>query len=131
MSLSVMRRFSSCVLVAAVAFAPVLSAQTHVVNLADLQREMLAATGARQRNMDTVSSFLSTPRAQKALGSVGMDPSRVKTAVASLDDKELARLAARSEKAQADIAAGRLSDRDLIFVTLGLVALILIIIAVR
>jgi hypothetical protein len=55
----------------------------------------------------------------------------VKNAVSRLNDEELAQLAARASKAQADFAAGRLSDRDLIIILLAVVALILIIVAVR
>jgi hypothetical protein len=43
----------------------------------------------------------------------------------------MAELSARSEKAQADFAAGRISDRDLIIILIAIVALILIIEAVR
>ena len=132
MNLPVLRRFTNCVLVALVGLPSILSAQTHVVNPADLQKQILAATGARQRNVETVTGFLSsTTKAQKVLGSVGIDPAQVKTAVSSLNDQELARLAARAEQAQADFAAGRMSDRDLIYILLGIAALILIIIVVH
>jgi hypothetical protein len=48
-----------------------------------------------------------------------------------LNDQELARLAERIEKVQADFAAGKMSDRDLIWILIGIAALILIIVAVR
>jgi len=132
MNLSVLRRFISCVLVVLVSLPSVLSADTHVVTPADLRKEVLAATGARQRNMETVTGFLSSnTKVQKALGSVGIDPAQVKTAVSSLDDQELARLAARAEQAQADFAAGRMSDRDLLWILIGVAVLILIIVAVQ
>ncbi len=131
MNLSALRPFTTCILVAALACTPILSAQTHVVNPAEVENELLAAAGTRQRNVESVNGFLSSTKVQGALGSAGINPERVKAAVASLDDEELARLAARSEKAQADIVAGRISDHDLILITLGFVALILIIIAVR
>jgi hypothetical protein len=102
-----------------------------VVNPADLQKEVLAATGARQRNMETINGFLSSTKVQKVLGSVGIDPEQAKTAVSSLNDQELARLAARAETAQADFAAGRMSDRDLLYIVLGVAVLILIIVAVH
>jgi hypothetical protein len=132
MNLSVLRRSTSCVLVALVGLPSILSAQTHVVNPADLQKEILAATDARQRNMGIITGFMSsTTKVQNVLGSVGIDPAQVKTAVSSLSDQELLRLAARAEKAQADFAAGRLSDRDLLYILLGIAALILIIVAVH
>jgi hypothetical protein len=101
------------------------------VSRADLQKEIVAATYSRQHNTDTVMGLLSSPAAGKALALAGVAPAQVKTAMSSLNDQELARLAARSEKAQADFAAGRLTDRDLIIILLGIVALILIIVAVR
>ena len=130
-NLSVLRRFTSCVLVALLGLSSILSAQTHVVDPADLQKEVLAATDARQRNMQTITGFLSSTKVQKVLGSVGIDPAQVKSAVSSLSDQELARLAARAEKAQDDFAAGRMSDRDLLWILVGVAVLILIIVAVR
>ena len=44
---------------------------------------------------------------------------------------ELAQLAARSAKAQADFAAGTLSNRDLIWIVVIIAGVILIIVAVR
>jgi hypothetical protein len=135
MTLSRMRHFvrslAAHVLVIMMGVCGTLTAQTHVVSPADLQKEAIGASNARRHNLDTVNGFLSAPKVEEALGKAGIDPARLKTAVATLNDEELARLAARSEKAQADFAAGRLTDRDLIIILLGIVALILIIVAVR
>jgi hypothetical protein len=68
---------------------------------------------------------------EKAFVTTGIDPAQVKTAVSALNDQELARLAARSEKVRADFAGGILSDRDLLLIVLCLVALVVIIVAVR
>jgi hypothetical protein len=106
-------------------------AQSHVVSPADLQREAVAASQVRQHNLDSVQRLLSTPAAEKALKSAKMDTQQVKTAVSTLSDQELAQLAARADKAQADFAAGTLSERDLILIILGIAVLVLIIVAVR
>lgn len=106
-------------------------AQSHVVSPADLQKATTAASQVRQHNMDSVQRLLSTPTAEKALKSANMDPLQVKTAVSTLNDQELAQLAARADKAQADFAAGNLDQRDLILIILGVAVLILIIVAVR
>lgn len=103
----------------------------HVVNPADLQKEVIKSSQARQQNLETVQQFLSSPTAEKALKSAQMDPTQVKTAVASLSDQDLAQLATRADRAQADFAGGRLSDRDLILIILAIAALVLIIVAVR
>lgn len=109
----------------------VVSAQTHVVNPTELQQQMLAQSQARRQNLQTVDQFLSTPQARKAIQELGSNPQQVKTAVAGLSDAELANFASRAQKSQADFAAGTLNDRDLILIILGMVALILIIVAVR
>lgn len=106
-------------------------AQSHIVSPADLQNALTASTQARQKNIETVRQFVSSPMAEKALKSAHLDAKHVKDAVSRLSDSELAQLAARSSKAQADFAAGRLSDRDLIIILVAIAALILIIVAVR
>ena len=86
---------------------------------------------SRQQNVDTVNKFLSSPKAKQTLQSVHLNPTEVKIAISTLSDEEVAQMASRVGKAQADFAAGRISDRDLMWIVLGFVALILIIIAVR
>lgn len=108
-----------------------LMAQGHVVTPADLHKQVVAASQARQHNLESVQQFLSTPAAEKAMKSAQIDPRQVQAAVSTLNDQELAQLAARANSAQADFAAGTLSDRDLILIILGIAALVLIIVAVR
>jgi len=125
------RIVTACILVTIFAVPPSLLAQTHVVSPADLQKEALTATQARQQNLQKVKQFFSSEKAEKALKSAHMDAEQVKTAVSTLSDAELARLASRAEKAQADFAAGTLSHRDLILIIVAIAAIILIIVAVR
>lgn len=108
-----------------------LLAQDHVVSPSDLQKAVVTASQIRQSNLDTVRGFLSTPTAEKAMKSAQIDPQQVKTAVSTLDDQELAQIAARASKAQTDFAAGDLRERDLVWIILAIAVLILIIVAVR
>lgn len=118
--------------VLAVAFAiPASFAQDHVVSPSDLQQQVLNSTQARQQNVQKVQNLLSTPVGQQAMQSLHANPDQVKTAASSLDDQELSQLASKADKAQADFAAGRLSDRDLLLIVVAVVVLIVIIIAVR
>jgi hypothetical protein len=103
----------------------------HLVSPSDLQQAVVQASTVRQQNVETVREFLSSERADKALRSAHMNPQQVKNAVSGLDDAELAQLASRVNKAQADFAAGSLSDRDLIIILVAVAILILIIVAVR
>ena len=125
------RTVTACVLATLFAVPTNLLAQAHVVSPADLQKEAVTASQARQQNLEQVKQFLSSDNAQKALKSAHMDPVQVTKAVASLSDAQLAQLAARSLKAQADFAAGSMSNRDLLIIIVAIAALILIIVAVR
>jgi len=106
-------------------------AQNHVVTPSDLQKDVAAASSTRRTNLAQVEGFLSSTEAQQAMKSVHINPQQVKNAVPQLSDDELAQLSARSDKAQKDFAAGRISDRDLLVILIGFAALILIIVAVR
>lgn len=127
------RVLSACVLVTIFSIPRNLLAQTaeHVVTPAEMQKAVSDASRGRQQNLDTLNEFFSSDKAQKALKTAHTDPEQVKKAVASLSDAELAQLASRAQKVQADFAAGTLSDRDLIVILVAIAVLILIIVAVR
>jgi hypothetical protein len=123
---------AACMLVTIFAVPQSLMAEAvHVVGPADLQKEVLTASRTRQENLAKVTAFLTSERATNALKSAHVDARQVTSALPTLSDAELASIAARADKAQADFAAGSLSDRDLIVILIGIVALILIIVAVR
>jgi hypothetical protein len=134
MSLSLQRTFQFlciAVLSVAITFSPNLFAQDHVVSPAELQKDVQAVSAARQRSLAQIDSLLSSQQGQKALETVHVSYQQVQKAVASLDDADLARLAARAQLAQNNFAAGRISDRDLIIILIGVVVIVLIIVAVR
>jgi hypothetical protein len=126
-----MRVSTACVLITILGVPLNLVAQAHVVTPSDLQQATVAASQTRQRNLETLTDFLSSSAAQKAMRSAHMQTEQVRQGVASLSDAELAQLAVRAQKTQADFAAGTLSDRDLLLIVLGIAALVLIIVAVR
>jgi hypothetical protein len=127
------RALTACILVTIFSVPQNLLAQAagHVVTPSEMQKAILDASRVRQQNLDTLREFFSSERAQRALKVAHTDPEQVKKAVVSLSDAELAQLASRAQKAQADFAAGRLSDRDLIIILIAIAALILIIVAVH
>ena len=129
----VVRALTASALVATFAIPQSLVAEAtdHLVSPSDLQSAAVGASTLRAQNLATLKSFLSSDKARHALQTAHMDPKRVENAVSSLGDQELAQLAARANKAQADFAAGSLSDRDLIILLIAIAALILIIVAVR
>jgi len=126
-----LRVLTTCILVTIFTLPPDALSQIHVVSPTDLQKEAVAATQARKRNLEAVRQFLSSQAAEKALKSAHVQPEQVKTAVSTLSDQELAQLASRAHKAQADFAAGTLSNRELIIIIIAIAALVLIIVAVQ
>lgn len=125
------RVVTACVLATIFAVPQNLVAQAHVVSPRELQMQAVAASRARQQNLETVTRFLSSPAAAKAMTIAHADAQQVKSAASKLSDQELARLASRAQKAQSDFAAGRITDHDLLIILIAVVALVLIIVAVR
>ncbi len=108
-----------------------ITAQSHLVSPAEVQKQVLAASQTRQHDEDTVRNFVSSPEAEKAIKGAGMDPGRIQAAIPTLSDQELSQIASRAEKAQADFAAGYIGNHDLLLILVAIAALILIIVAVR
>jgi len=103
----------------------------HLVSPSTLQKATVGASQQRERNLATLKTFFSSDKARQALESAHMNSEQVNKAVASLSDQELAQLATRAAKAQADFAAGNIDNRDLLIILVAIAALILIIVAVR
>jgi Flp pilus assembly protein TadB len=106
-------------------------AQSHVVSQTDIHKELVNAGQTRQQNLQKVKGLFSSNETRKALETAKISPEKVDAAVSTLSDDELARLASRADKIDQDFAAGRINDRDLLIVLVGIAALILIIVAVR
>ncbi len=103
-------------------------AQNHLVSSADLQKELKAAAGERERNIATLEKFFDSETAQRALSAAKLDPSKVRRSIPLLNDAELARLAAQADKAQADFAASAISltNQQVTYLIIGLVAIAVI-----
>jgi hypothetical protein len=128
-------RMGQCLLVGvlsvAVALPANLFAQDHVVSSADLRKDVQAIARSRQKSIETLDRLLASAQGQKALDTMHVSYQEVQEAVASLSDADLARLSARAQAAQNDCAAGRIGDRDLLLILIGVAVIILIIVAVR
>ena len=124
------RTLAICLLITLCYGSPSLQAQTHVVTPSDLHNELVTATQTRQRNLEKATKLFSSDTAQQALKSAQLDPARVRAAIATLSDAELAQLASRADKLDNDFSAGQLSQRDLLIILVVLAVVILIIVAV-
>jgi hypothetical protein len=103
----------------------------HVVSLSDLNNDAARPAQTRQSNEAAVRSLLSSDQAQKALKSANLDYQKVDKAVSQLSDEDLAKLAERSRRAQSDFAAGRISDRDLLWIIVIALGIIVLAVALR
>ena len=103
----------------------------HVVSLSDLNKDAARPAQTRQANEGAVRTLLSSDQGQKALKSAGLDYQKVDKAVGQLSNEDLAKLAERSRQAQSDFAAGRISDRDMLWIILIAIGIIVLAVALR
>src|SRR5262245_14327429 len=106
-------------------------AQTHVVSPSDIHKELVNTAQTRQKNLEKTRRLFSPDETRNALETAQISPEKVDAASSTLSDEELARLASRADKLDQDFAAGRLNNRDLLIIIVGIAALILVIVAVR
>ena len=107
----------------AVQFAP---PDAHLVSPAQLDRRLQESTVTRQKQVEGLTQFLSTPQAEKAMRDAKIDPVQVKTAIPTLSNAELADLSARADRAQHDFAAGGLGTLAIALIILAIVLVILL-----
>ena len=105
--------------------------QQHVVSLGELSKDAARPAQMREANEEAVRTLLSSDQGQKALKSAKLDYRKVDKAVGQLRDEDLAKLAERSRQAQADFAAGRVSDRDMLWIILIALGIIVLALALR
>ena len=103
----------------------------HVVSLDELKKDAAKPADVRQANEAAVKNLLSSESGQKALKSANVSLQQVDKAVSQLSDADLAKLAERSRQAQSEFAAGTLSNRDLLWIILIIVAVLIVALAVR
>jgi hypothetical protein len=103
----------------------------HVVSLSELNKDAAQPAQTRQSNEEAVRTLLSSDQGKKALKSADLDYQKVDKAVGQLSDEDLAKLAERSRQAQSDFAAGRISDRDLLWIILIAIVIIVLAVALR
>lgn len=130
---NVLHRATAIVMAAALPLVSLWAQDTHVVPLSELHSAVVAAGQQRQENVSRLERFFTGDSAENALQSARLNGSQIRNAIAMLDDQELARLAARAEKANSDFAGGSLTNQELtyIVIALGTAVLILVIVAAR
>jgi hypothetical protein len=118
------------VLIVLVSYPAGLLAQTtsneHIVSSNALQHNLQVSSATRQKNVETLTKFMSTPTAEKAMRDAKIDPVQVQTAIPTLSDSELANLSTRATDAQQKFSAGVLGTSMLTLIIV-LIAIIIIV----
>ena len=102
------------------------AAQDHIVSSQNLQQQLQNSSTARQKNIDTLTKFMSSPTAEKAMRNAKIDPVQVQKTIPTLSDQELAKLSLRAQDAQQKFAAGALTNNMLVLIIV-LIAVIIIV----
>jgi len=110
--------------------SPNLIAEDHVVKTTDLHQEILRASESRQSNLAKIQGFFSSESSQKALKNSKLDITKIKSAIPLLNDEELARLAAQTDKIQMDVAGGSLTNQQITYIIIALATAVVILIIV-
>jgi hypothetical protein len=105
------------------------TAADHVVSSQALTNNLEASSTARQKNIETLTKFMSTPTAEKAMRDAKIDPVQVQKAIPTLSDQELTNLSTRAADAQQKFSAGVLgtSTITLIIVLIAIIIIVAII----
>ena len=98
----------------------------HIVSPQTLQKHLETSSATRQSDVETLTNFMSTPAAEKAMRDAKIDPVQVQKAIPTLSDHELANLSSRVADAQQKFSAGALSNNMLTLIIV-LIAVIIIV----
>jgi hypothetical protein len=103
------------------------AADDHIVPLTDLQQQLRTAAQQRAADQTDLARVLALPAAKAEFAKYDISPTQVQTAVATLSDSELARLASRARSAEKDVEGGLIVG---LLALIGLVVVIIIIVSV-
>ncbi len=103
------------------------AADEHIVPLSELHQQARATADQRTRNLADIERVLSYPAAAQALAKANVNHDQMKTAVSTLSDDELARLADRARASEHDVQGGLIVG---ILALIGLIVVIIIVVAV-
>ena len=98
----------------------------HVVSLDELKSDAAKPAQTRQENEAEVRHLLQSEAGQEALKQAKVDYSKVDQAISQLSDDDLANVAQRSRQAEADFAAGGLSQTLIIVIVLIVILIVVL-----
>jgi hypothetical protein len=114
-------------LVAALATAVPAAASDHLVTVDAAHERLRQASAARDRDRAVIAEALASPRAAAAAAAAGVDLGRVRAAVATLSDAELADVAVRAAALQTDPVAALDQDIKMLLMIFLIVAIVILV----
>jgi hypothetical protein len=105
-----------------------LQATEHIVSAADLHRQVRSAQSRRQAGLQQIRGLLRSDSSRSVLEASNLDAGQVEKAVGFLSDEEVAQLASRIQGIERDVAAGALSNQELTYIVIALVAAVVVLI---
>lgn len=102
-------------------------ADDHIVPLDDVHQQARLSGETRAKNIADIERVLSYPAAAEALQKSHVNGEQMRKAVATLDDSELARLAAQARTSEQDVKGGLIEG---ILALIGLIVVIIVVVAV-
>jgi hypothetical protein len=122
-----MRTFAALSVAAVLAAAAPAFADDHLVSPRTAQERLQGVEAARQRDREIVDRALSSPQAEAAATAVGADLDRLRAAVGTLSDAELAELSARAAALRTDPVAALDADIRTLLTIFLIVAIVILV----
>lgn len=111
--------------------AACMASEDHVISIPELRQQIASSAQIRDANLEKTRALLSSPQVDKILRGAKMDPDKIQDGVAGLSDDELAHIASRADKIQADITAGALTNQELTYIVIALATAVIILVIVK
>jgi hypothetical protein len=121
----------TCSLVFALTTVQPLQAQSPVIQSSELRGALSKASSIRQKNLEQIQSFFGSEPVRNALSKSSFNSSQIQKTVALLSSDELAKLALRTQKIQADFVAGALNNQQLTYIVIALATAVLVLLIVE
>ena len=107
-----------------------LRAADHLVAPADLHQAIIESAENRAANLKKVQGFFASDTVRTKLAVTGFDVKKVEKALPQLGNEELQRLASQTQKIEADISAGALSNQQITYIIIALATAVIILVIV-
>jgi hypothetical protein len=102
-------------------------AEDHLVSREAAREQVLDAATQRARSLSTLDAALSTPEVARVAAGLGADTGRLRAALPTLSDAEIADLASRAEALQSDPVAGLDADIRTLLIIFLIVAIVILV----